>query len=152
MRLTNHFIILVYKLIFENDPPCMSQEVMEGILNIVDWYASPSGTFIKKFGGEKPLHVLPRFSMDKFLMQEIAYHLSTRLLSGLHKKKEPWPILTLRIRLYAIKSLKYADVEAKEIVKFKFNTKDFNPYDPHFICKNHCEKVYYPWIDRACHR
>ena len=50
----------------------------------------------------------------------------------------PWPTLPLWIRLYEINSLKDADVEAKDIVKFDFSTKDFNPYDPHGICEDHC--------------
>ena len=41
--LADHFITSVYKLIFEQDPPYMSQEVMEALLNITDWYASPGG-------------------------------------------------------------------------------------------------------------
>ena len=102
------------------------------------------------FGGEKPLHVLPRFSTDKLVMQEISYHPSTGLSATLHRrKKAPWPALLLWIRLYEIKSLKDADVEAKEILKFMFGTKAFNPYDPHVICKNHYGKVYYPWIHRT---
>ena len=41
--------------------------------------------------------------------------------------------------------MKDANVEAKEIAIFKFDTKDFNPYDPHNICKDHCASVYFPW-------
>ena len=61
---------------------------MEEIVNISYWYASPDGTFIKVFGGEKPPHVLPRFSMDKFFMQDIAYHISIGLLAGMHRRKK----------------------------------------------------------------
>lgn len=100
VRLTNHFIILVYKLIFEHDPPCMSQEVMEGILNIADWYASPSGTFIRVFGKEKPSHILPRYAMNKLVMQEVSYQIFIALSTRLHrKKKESWPTLPLWIKL-----------------------------------------------------
>jgi len=60
VRLTYDFIILLYKLIFEKYPPCMSREAMEAIINIAYWYASLDGTFIIVFGGEKPLHVLLR--------------------------------------------------------------------------------------------
>lgn len=96
-RLTDHFIISLYKLIFEQDPPCMSQEVMEVILNIVYWYASPNGTFIIVFGGEKPLHVLLMYVTDKL----VSYHLSTGLSAGLHRKKKvPWLTRPLWIRLY----------------------------------------------------
>lgn len=113
-RLDYHFIILVYKLIFEKNPPCMSQEVMEEILNIVYWYASPSGTFIKVFCGEKPPRVLPRYATEKLVMQEVAYHLSVGLSAGLHrKKKAPWPSFPLHIKSYEIKSLKYVDDELR---------------------------------------
>ena len=47
------------------------------------------------------------------------------------------------IGLYYIKSLKDVDFEAKEIVEFEFGTKDFNPYDHHSICKEHCTRVYF---------
>lgn len=47
--------------------------------------------------------------------------------------------------------MKDEDVEAKELKRFEFSAKSFNPYDPHCICKNYYEKVYYPWIHGACH-
>lgn len=34
---------------------------------------------------------------------------------------------------------------------FGFGTKIFNLYDPHYICKNHFAKVYYPWIHGTFH-
>ena len=41
--------------------------------------------------------------MDKLVMQEVAYHILTGLLTGFHrKKKEPWPTFPVRIRLYTI--------------------------------------------------
>jgi len=151
-RLSYHFIISVYKLIFEQDPPCMSQEAMEALLNISYWYASPSGNFIGMFGGEKPPHVLPRFSTDNLVMQEVSYHIYIVLSTRLHKtKKAPWSDLPLRNGLCEIKSLKDEDVEAKDLKKFEFGTEDYNPYNPHYICKNHCAKVYCPWIHGTFH-
>lgn len=35
--------------------------------------------------------------------------------------------------------------------KFKFDTKVFNSYDLDGLCKEHCMRVYYPWIHGACH-
>ena len=85
-------------------------------------------------GGEKPLHDLPRFSMDKLVMQEVAYHISTWLPKILHRrKKAPWPTLPLWIGLYGICILKDVNVEAKVFRKFGFSTKSFNLYDPHYI-------------------
>lgn len=130
----------------------MSQEVMEAILNIAYLYAPPGRIFIRVFGGEKTLHVIPKYATDKLVMQEVSYHLSTWLSTGLHKKKKgPWPILPLLIKLYEIKNLKDVDVEAKEILKFKFKTKYFILYDPHNICKNHYARLYYPWIHETFH-
>ena len=84
------------------------------ILNIADWYASSCGTFITVFGGEKPSHILPRYSMENMVMQEVSCHLSIRLSIGLHRKnKAPWPFLPLWIGLYEMKILKDAYVEAK---------------------------------------
>lgn len=45
--------------------------------------------------------------------------------------------------------MKFVDVEAKEIVRFEFGTKYFNPYDPHNICKDH--EILLSWISGAFH-
>lgn len=71
---------------------------------------------------------------------------------GLHRKKKvPWPVLPLWIRLYEIKILKDADVEAKDIVKFDFDTKDFNSYDPHSIFNDHVTRMYFSWTHETFH-
>jgi len=112
----------------------MSEELMHALLKIAYCYASPSGTFIRMFGEEKPRHVLPRFSTDKLVMQEVSYHISIGLLVGIHmRKKAPWPTLPLRIGLYEIQSLKDVDAKVEDLKKFEFGTNDFNPYDPHCI-------------------
>ena len=67
-RIWDHFITPIYAMIFQKDPPCMSQVAMEALLNITDWYASIEGTFIRMYNTEKSLHVLPRFSTDKLVM------------------------------------------------------------------------------------
>jgi hypothetical protein len=63
-QLSDHFVTPVYKMIFEQDPPCMSKEAMEALIDIADWYASPSDTFIRMYSAEKPPHVLPKFSLE----------------------------------------------------------------------------------------
>ncbi len=79
VMLLEHFISPMYRMIFEQDPPYMSWEVMQSLLNIADWYASASGTFIRMFDLEKPLDELPRFTTNKLDVQEVAYHISTGL-------------------------------------------------------------------------
>ncbi len=151
-HLTDHFIIQLYKLIFEEDPTCMSQGSMEVIAYITDWYASPGGTFLRVFSGEKPPRVLPRYNTDNLVMQQVSYHLATRLSTAFHRKnKAPWPTLPLKIVLYEINNLKVMDTEGKEIVKFAFHTWYFNQYDPLRICKDHCTRIYFPLIGREFH-
>jgi len=111
-RISDHFFAPLYMRIFEQDPPCMYQETMEALLNIEDWYASPKVTFISMYNAKKYPHVLSRFAMDNLAMQDVSYHISTGLSVGLdRKKKEPWPTLPMKIRLYVIESLKEADVK-----------------------------------------
>lgn len=115
-------------MIFEQDPPCMSQEAMHALLNIADWYASPSATFIKMFGMEKHIHELPRFSTDKMVMQEFAYHIPIGLPRRLHmRKKAPWPTIPLWIGLYEIHTFKDVDAKVEDLMKFGFKTKILNP-------------------------
>ena len=66
----------------------MSKEEMEALIDIADWYASPSNTFIQMYNAEKPPHVLPNFALDKLIMQEVSYHILTRLTGRLHQKKK----------------------------------------------------------------
>ena len=81
----------------------MSEEAMQTLLHITYWYASPSGTFIRMFGREKPMHVLLRFATYKLVMQEVAYHISTWVSTELHRmKKAAWNALSLGIGLYEI--------------------------------------------------
>ena len=123
VKLSYHFIAPLYRMIFEHDPPCMSQEVMQTLLNITNWYASPGHTFIIVFGSYKPLYFLPRYVIDKLFMQEVSNHLTTGLSTGLHRrKKASWPTLSLQIGLYKIYTLKDVDSEAKDLKNFEFDT------------------------------
>lgn len=123
----------------------MSQETMEALIDIANWYASSLGTFIRMYNMEKALHVLPKLYMDKLVMQEVSYHISTGLSARLQrKKKAPWPTLPLWTRLYEIQNLKHAEAEIGEFKRFTFDTKSFNSYDPHFLVKDHCARVLDP--------
>lgn len=62
-----------------------------------------------------------------------------------------WPTLPVRIGLYMVGSLKETDSEVEDFKKFKFGTRSFNPYNAHGLCRDHCARVYYPWIHGACH-
>lgn len=83
-QLSDHFVTVVYKMIFEQDPLYLSRETMEALIKIEDLYASPYDTFIQMYNAEKPLHVLPKFFLDKLVMQEVSFHISTRFTTRLH--------------------------------------------------------------------
>lgn len=139
-------------MIFENDPPCMSQVAMEALVKIENWYASPLCTFIRVYNTKKALHALQKFSMDKLVMQEVAHHILIGLSARLHiKEKVPQPSLPLWIRLYEIQNLKHAEAKIEEFKRFTFGTRSFNPYDPQCLVEDHYVRVYHPWIHEACH-
>lgn len=151
-ELLDHFVISVHKMIFEKDQSCMLEAAMEALTNIVDWYASSSSTFIEMYNVKRPPHVLTKFSMDKLVMDEVSYHISGGLSTRLHhKKKAPSTTIPLRIGLYEIHNLKKTDAEIGEIVKYPFNTRSFNSYDPHCLVKDHCKRVQFLWIHVVCH-
>lgn len=52
-KLTDHFLIPLCKLIFEEELSWMSHGEMEAVLEIVDWFALLDGTFLKVFGEQK---------------------------------------------------------------------------------------------------
>jgi len=69
--LSDHFVIVVYILIFEQDPHFMSKEAMKALLCIVDWYASPFSMFLQVFSEDNSLHVLRKFTLEVVVMQEV---------------------------------------------------------------------------------
>lgn len=146
-KLTGQFLIPLYKMIFEEEPPCMSLGAMEAISEIVDWFTSLDGTLIRVFDRQNSLHLLPRYTTNKIFMQEVSYHLAIGLSAALHmKKKAPWPNLPMQIGLYEIKNMKVMDTEGKVIDKFTFNSQDFNLYDPCGIYKDHCAIIHFQWL------
>ncbi len=74
------------------------------------------------FSVENPMYVLPKFSLDVIVMQELAYHSSIGLTDRIQwKNKAPWPTLPLRIGLYEIRSIKKANVEVEQMKKYSFD-------------------------------
>jgi len=152
-KLTDHFLISLYKLIFEEDPSCMSHGAMEAVSEIASWFSSSNGTLLRVFDRKKSLRLLPRYVINKLVMQYVVYRLSTRLSGALHtKQKARWPALPMQNGLYEIKNLKVADTEGNAIEKFTFGCLEFNSYDPRNVCKDHYVRIHYQWLSRTFHR
>jgi len=96
---------------------------MTTLIDMANWYGSLFGNFIHMYNEKKPPHVLPKFSMNKLVMQEMSYHILVALSARLHqKKKAPWPTLPLWIGLYKIQNLKYVDSETEDFKKFTLSS------------------------------
>lgn len=131
----------------------MSYEAMEVVSKIEDQFTSLDHTFLTLFGRQKSLHLLLRYPTDKLVMQEVVYHLSTRLLAVLQrKKKAPWNALPIQIGLYEIKNLKVTDTKGKAIEKFSLSHFDFNLYHPRNVYKDHCVRINFLWSSRTLRR
>lgn len=48
-NLAYHFLIVLYQMRFEENPPCMSHEAMDAVEELTDWFASPGGTYLRVF-------------------------------------------------------------------------------------------------------
>ena len=55
-------------MIFEQDPPYMLMATMDALIDISNWYASLSNTFIRMYDTENPSHVIPKFSFNVLAM------------------------------------------------------------------------------------
>jgi len=40
-KLVEHFFAVLYMMIFETKPPCMTYQAKEALYEIVDWFTSP---------------------------------------------------------------------------------------------------------------
>lgn len=119
--MNDNFLILLYRLIFQEDRPYISHWAIEVVLELEDWFSSLDVTFLSVFGGKKSPHLLLRYATAIFFMQEASYRFPTWLSGVFHmKKKETWLILPFQIGLYEIRNLKVANTKGTEIEKFTF--------------------------------
>lgn len=49
-KLTEHFFVVIFHVIFEIDPPYMTYQVKESLQFIADCFSAPEGTYIRFFG------------------------------------------------------------------------------------------------------
>lgn len=43
-KLIDHFLIVLYQMIFKEEPPCMSHDAIDVVAELVDWFSSPDGS------------------------------------------------------------------------------------------------------------
>jgi len=79
---------------------------------------------------------MPQYVTIKVVMQKVENELDTGPLGTLNRrKKAPWPIFPLRIRLYELNIHRTLENKTEELNHLHFITKYFHAYDPRRIVR-----------------
>jgi hypothetical protein len=74
-EICNHFMIPLH-LILKNQPaPRFTQEAIDVIKEIGDWFIDEEFSYIRIYGCEGAPHLLPRYVPDRLALREIAYQI-----------------------------------------------------------------------------
>jgi len=68
-----HFFAQAFELILGKPAPILSDEAMQVLSNIGDWYIEKDFTYIRIYGATAAPHLLPKFVLDRLVLREIAY-------------------------------------------------------------------------------
>jgi hypothetical protein len=98
-NICEHFLAPLYKFIFCTPAPCMTNKVIIIIQRIRNVYLMEHGTYNTVYGAMKASHFLPRFILDRLVIQEVEYHTVIHGVSEIiyRDKKWIWPPLPLYI-------------------------------------------------------
>lgn len=144
--ISKKFIIPLYQLLFGEEPPCMSQRAMRTVVTVAHWFPIHEGTIVRVFGTLKAPHALPKFVIDRTLIQEVCYQMTQGFSKVLNKgKKKPCPPFPLTIRAYVVENFKQVEAEAKELDRIHLVTLNYQTYDPEKVVVAHCKKLKFSW-------
>jgi hypothetical protein len=133
IKTCEHFISLLYRLIFYKNSQCMIDKSIQMIDTNGDWHEIEKVTYMRIFGTNQPPHLLPKFILDKLVLQEIQYE--TYFLSK--NKKAPWTPRPLCTGAYNLENVKIVVEEGEAIVVFNFGIERFKRCDPHVVIALH---------------
>jgi hypothetical protein len=120
---------------------------MEVVSEIDDWFVRENETYIRIYGSTKPPPIVPKFVLDKLVLQEVAYHtLVHGFGASISKyKKLAWPPLPFYLGSYNFKNSKEAHAEAEALETFHFREGIFHRYDPQKVVNQHCKLCKRKW-------
>ena len=119
---------------------------MQTITRVASWFPITHSTFIRVFGSFKAPHALHEFVINKLLLQEVFYQMTSGFSKVLIKgKKNPWPSLPLTISAYMVRDLKEVEVEAEETKGFHFAPLAHRSYDLERIVPAHSKLAKFNW-------
>ena len=132
-QICHGFILPLYKIMYDKDPPRCSLEAQIDIIPIARWFGEEWFTYIRVFGSTVPPHVLPLYVPDKLLAREIAYQTCSEgsLTKDLKdKKKAIWPQFPVACGVFSLFDVGHAFDEVENVTclqLFKFSSRPFDP-------------------------
>jgi hypothetical protein len=122
----------------------MTDKVQAIVKIIGDWYLLEYGTYLRIYGATKSPHFLPKFILDRLVLQEIAYQ---TIIHGVgatlyRDKKSIWPPLPLWVGSYSFKDIKEAQDKVNTLEYFHFGEEIFWRHDPLDVVINHTQCKY----------
>jgi hypothetical protein len=78
-----HFLATLYEFILCTLAPCMTDKTTVIIKRIGNWYPMEHGTYIRVYRAMEAPHLLPRFVLDKLVLQEVAYQTVIHRFGGI---------------------------------------------------------------------
>lgn len=70
-KLIEHLFSVIFHITFEVDIPCMTNQVKEALRDIIDWFSTPEGTYIRCYGFQISPHLMSRYVTNNIVMQEV---------------------------------------------------------------------------------
>ena len=125
-------MVPIHYSIFDKPIPRISCLASFDLPAVASWFGEERFTYIRVFGNQANLHVLPLYIPDKLLAREISYQIMAESTTQTLKKekKRGWPPIPLRIGVYTLHDLKHAEKEATKIQSLTPATIPNRLYDP----------------------
>jgi hypothetical protein len=73
----NFFMVPLYFVLKNQPAPRFTQESIDAIKDIGDWYVDEEFSYIRIYGCEGYPHLLPRYVLDRLALREISYQTVT---------------------------------------------------------------------------
>jgi hypothetical protein len=135
-----HYVVIpVHQILYGYSPPRISEQVMENLKTVVDWFIEENFSYVRVFGCSIPPHALPKFLPDRLVCREVAYQIVTGGIGTELKasQKKFWPVFPVQIGKFSLLNLGHSKVEAATLEDIKLVDLELRKHDPYKIVGNH---------------
>jgi hypothetical protein len=148
-------VIHVHQALYGYPPPHISEQIMENLKTIVDWFIEENFSYIRVFGCSIPPHALPKFLPDILVYREVAYQI---IIGGIDKElkalqKKFGPTFPLQVGRFSLLNFGHSKVEDAALEDVKLLDVELRRHDPYQIVGNHlaqCNMKTYEHEDSPC--